>query len=109
MNKIGKENVMIKHIVMWQMKENALGKSGQENARVMQAMLSELPQKIDLARKLEVSCNIFEATPACDILLYAEFASKEDLHAYAVHPEHLRCVDFIKQVVAGRSVVDYEV
>ncbi len=99
---------MIKHIVMWQMKETALGKSGQENAATMQAMLNELPGKIGLAQKLEVSCNIFQADPQCDIILYSEFASKKDLKAYAVHPEHLRCVEFIKQVVAKRSVVDYE-
>ena len=86
-----------------------LEKAGRKTHGSCRQCSASCPQKIDLARKLEVSCNIFEATPACDILLYAEFASKEDLHAYAVHPEHLRCVDFIKQVVAGRSVVDYEV
>ncbi len=100
---------MIKHIVMWQMKENALGKSKEENAKTMQEMLTALPAKIGLAQKLEITSNIFGADPKCDIVLYSEFATKEDLKTYAVHPEHVKCLDFIKQVVDKRSVVDFEI
>ena len=100
---------MIKHIVMWQMKENALEKSGRENAKIMQEMLTALPAKIGLAQKLEITSNIFQADPKCDIILYSEFASQKDLQTYAVHPEHVKCLEFIKQVVDKRSVVDFEI
>ncbi|MEA1982327.1 MAG: Dabb family protein, partial [Campylobacterota bacterium] len=35
------------------------------------------------------------------------FASKEDLNSYAIHPEHLKVVAFIKSVAKESKVVDY--
>jgi len=40
--------------------------------------------------------------------LYSKFNTKEDLKAYAIHPEHLKVVEFIKSVALESKVVDYE-
>ena len=37
------------------------------------------------------------------------FDSKEDLQAYAVHPEHLKVVELIKRVTLESKVVDYTI
>lgn len=102
---------MIKHIVMWTLKDEALGKTKSENRAAMKAMLESLPAKIPgLAVELEaVTDGLFESVPATDIALYTVFRSKEDLKAYAVHPEHQKVVEFIKSVAAERRVIDYEV
>lgn len=98
---------MIKHIVMWTLKEEAEGATAAQNAAKMKEMLEALNGKIDVLKHLEVSAEIFEAAPECSIVLYSEFESKEDLQTYAVHPLHQECVAFIKQIVKTRSVVDY--
>ncbi|MCM0754844.1 Dabb family protein [Desulfovibrio aminophilus] len=100
---------MIKHIVMWTLKEEALGKSGAENAAEMKRMLETLEGKIPGLLHLEVGTDVFNASPAWQVVLYSEFATRADLAAYQPHPEHQKCVQFISQVVSGRGVLDYEV
>lgn len=101
---------MIKHIVMWTLKDEAGGKTKAENLKTMQALLEALPSKVPGVVELEVAASgLFESVPPTDIALYTVFKSKEDLKAYAVHPEHQLVVEFIKSVVAERRVIDYEV
>ncbi len=100
---------MIKHIVMWTLKDSAEGADKKANAAKMKQLLEELNGLIPVLKKLEVGTDVFAANPACDVVLYSEFASRADLDTYQVHPEHLRVVAFVKQVVASRSVLDYEV
>jgi len=101
---------MIKHIVMWTLKDQALGKSKAENLAAMKALLEELPAKIPGVVALEVATTgLFESVPATEIALYTVFKTREDLMAYAVHPEHLKVGEFVKAVAAERRVIDYEV
>jgi hypothetical protein len=101
---------MIKHIVMWTLKDEAEGKSKAENLNTMKALLEELPSKVPGVVELEVATSgLFESVPPTDIALYTVFKSKEDLKAYAVHPEHQSVVAFVKSVAAERRVIDYEV
>lgn len=100
---------MIKHIVMWTLKESAEGADKAANARQMKELLQALPAKISVLRELEVGTDVFAAAPACDVVLYTVFDSRADLDAYQVHPEHQKVVAFVKLVVATRSVLDYEI
>lgn len=100
---------MIKHIVMWTLKDEALGAAKAENAKQMKQKLEALAGLIPVLKHIEVGVNVFAAAPACDVILYSEFATRADLDAYQVHPEHLKVVEFVKQVVASRGVVDYEI
>lgn len=100
---------MIKHIVMWTLKDEAAGADRGANARKMKTMLEALSGLIPSLKKIEVGIDVFAASPACDVILYSEFATREDLDAYQVHEEHQKVVAFVKQVAASRSVVDYEV
>ncbi len=99
---------MIKHIVMWTLKPEANGRSAADNAAEMKARLEGLNGKIPGLKHLEVGVNVFAATPECHAALYSEFGSRADLDVYVAHPLHQECVAFIKQVVASRSVLDYE-
>ncbi|SNR77879.1 Stress responsive A/B Barrel Domain [Humidesulfovibrio mexicanus] len=99
---------MIKHIVMWTLKDEAAGADRAANARKMKEMLEALRGVVPSLAALEVGVEVFAASPACDVILYSEFASRADLDAYQVHPEHQKVVAFVKQVAASRSVVDYE-
>ena len=100
---------MLKHIVMWKLKDSAEGADKKENARKMKSKLEGLKRKIKEIRSIEVGININDSSDAYDVVLYSEFNSTEDLDAYQNHPEHLRVGDFIGKVRLERKVVDYEV
>ena len=100
---------MVKHIVMWTLKPEANGKPAADNAAQMKTRLEGLKGKIPGLKHLEVGDKVFAATPECHIALYSEFPSRADLEVYQAHPLHQECVAFIKQVVASRSVLDYEI
>ena len=98
---------MVGHIVMWKLKETAEGRSAAENAKIMKEMLGALPGLIPVLRTLVVSADVFASIPETEVVLYTVFDSPEDLDAYQVHPEHQKCVAFVKAVAAERRVVDY--
>ncbi|WP_319759190.1 Dabb family protein [Maridesulfovibrio sp.] len=98
---------MIKHIVIWNLKEEAAGGTAAENGAKIKEMIEALNGKIAELKHVEVSVDIFEATQEWGVVLYSEFDSKEDLHTYAVHPLHQECVAFIKEVVTSRDAIDY--
>jgi hypothetical protein len=102
---------MIKHIVMWTLKDQAEGRDKAANAAEMKSRLLALPAKVPLVVDMEVAVGpeLFAAVPPTDIVLYTTFRNKDDLQTYAVHPLHLEVVEFIKKVVAERRVVDFEV
>ena len=101
---------MIKHIVMWKLKEVGEGKTKQENAEIMKELLEGLPAKIKELDAAEVGINLLEGDDAAisDIVLTTECKDEEALKAYAVHPEHKKVVQFIVKVAAERRVVDYK-
>ncbi len=94
---------MIVHIVLFQFKEE------HKKANMIQAkqMLENLMGAVPSLRSIDVGMNFSEEERAMDLSIITAFESKEDLEAYAVHPEHLKVVDFIKSVVAYSKVVDY--
>jgi hypothetical protein len=98
---------MVKHIVMWQFKDEAEGKSKAENCRYIKEQLESLPAVIPFIRKLEVGINEYTTPMSSDMVLVTEFDSKDDLDLYAVHPEHVKVSDFVSKVRLSRSVVDY--
>ncbi len=94
---------MIVHIVF--LKFNEQDKN--ENIQKVKELLEELPSKISELNSLEVGINFDQADRAMDLSLHTTFDSKEDLNTYAVHDEHLKVVDVIKQVTQYSKVVDY--
>lgn len=100
---------MLKHIVMWQFKDEAEGRTKAENCAYAKALLEALPAKIPFIRKLEVGLNAYTSTMSADMVLVTEFDSKDDLDLYAVHPDHVKVSEYIGKVRVSRMVCDYEV
>ena len=100
---------MIKHIVLWKLKDFAEGATKQENALKVKAMLEDMRDKIPGLLKLEVGLNFETSDAASDISLYTEFESREALDAYQVHPLHIPVKKFLPFVRTERRVVDYEI
>lgn len=95
---------MVVHIVTFQFKEE------NKKTNIIQAkqMLENLMGAVPTLRSMDVGLNFSKEERAMDMSIIAVFESKEGLDVYAVHPEHLRVVDFIKTVVEYSKVVDYE-
>ena len=100
---------MLKHIVLFKLKERAEGASKEENARKIKRDLEALAGKIPQLRHMEVGINCIPGEAAYDVAIYAEFADEKDLSIYMKHPEHVKVADFVGKVRESRVVVDYMV
>lgn len=100
---------MIKHIVMWKLKDEALGKSKKENAAIIKEKIEALTGIIDEIKYLEVGINInYGDEAAYDACLITEFEDFDALNRYQVNPNHKKVSEFVKKVRLTRSVVDFE-
>jgi hypothetical protein len=95
---------MVVHIVLFKFKEE----NRQANMIQAKQMLEDLMGAVPSLRSIDVGINFSKEERAMDMSIITSFESKEGLEAYAVHPEHLKVIDFIKQVVEYTKVVDYE-
>ena len=100
---------MIKHIVMFRLKESAMGRSKNENLQELKILLESLQEKIPVVKCMEVGINVGKSASASDIALYSEFDDIQALENYRIHPEHVKVVDYIDKVCSERRVADYEV
>jgi Stress responsive A/B Barrel Domain len=98
---------MIKHVVMWKLKDQAEGASKAENVTKMKKLLEGMEDGIPSIRDLEVGINIPSHDATHDIMLSTEFRTMVELDAYRKHPDHLKVAEFIKKVVEHRSAVDF--
>ena len=98
---------MLKHIVVFKLKDQAEGATREQNARKMIGMLHALPKVIPQITHLEAGTNVIPSDAAYDVAIYSEFKDEQDLKTYAQHPEHLKVVEFVKKVVESRVLVDY--
>ena len=99
---------MIRHIVMWKIKENVEGRSKLEDAKIVKKALEDLKNDIKEIISIEVGIIVVEGEGAYDIVLNAEYASLEDLVTYQKHPAHVEVVKNISQYLEPKVFVDYE-
>lgn len=100
---------MVKHIVMWRLKDTAHGNSKATNARLIKEMLEKLNGRIPGILKIEVGIDYAGSENSVDMVLYSEFVSREALEHYQSHPEHKAVMPFIMEARSERRVADYEV
>jgi len=98
---------MVKHIVMWKLKDFAEGANKKDNALKIKESLDLLKSKIKEVKFLEVGISISDAVDFYDIVLISEFKDIRDLESYQKHPEHVKAAGFIGKVRLERKVVDY--
>jgi len=98
---------MLKHIVMFKVKDSAEGADRGENIQRIKSKLEALPGMIEEIRFFEVGINSINNGVAYDLVLCSEFDGKEELFRYQKHPEHVKVVEFVNKVCENRAVVDY--
>jgi len=101
---------MIKHIVVFQLKETANGKSKADNAHELKIRLLELKDKIGEILEIEVGIKSDKAPDTnYDVILTTKFSGFDELDIYRVHPEHVKVVNFIGEIGDKRVAIDYDI
>lgn len=106
---------MIRHVVMWKLKEEAEGASREKNAEKMKLILEGLKTTIDEIKNVEVGINITgeeedeEPGSPFDVVLISDFESELDYTMYTRNAHHKKAVNFINSVIDERYFVDYKV
>ena len=93
---------MVKHIVMYTLKEGVEKEAAVELIRsVLEPLVGQIPGLIHL--------EVRRAFNGLDYALYSEFESREALSSYAVHPLHLEAKEKFHHLLDTRYAADYEV
>lgn len=98
---------MLKHIVMWKLKDNAGGRDKAANAALIKSRLEALAHQIAEITHLEVGVDESHTSASYDLVLYSEFKDSAALETYRVHPAHVEVAELIGPCVIERKVVDY--
>lgn len=96
---------MIRHIVSWNLKAE-LSEGEKATARTLLiAQMSGLKNTVPCLLALDIVAPVMD-TSTCQVALYTEFATAEDLSAYQTHPEHLKVVDTVRTYCCDRHCID---
>ena len=92
---------MVKHIVMYTLKEDVEKAAAVEFIRsVLEPLVGKIPGLLHL--------EVRQSYQGMDYALYSELESREALAAYAVHPLHLAAKDQFSHMINPRVSADYE-
>lgn len=92
---------MIKHIVMFKLKDRA-------TAPQVKAKLMELDGQVDVVREWEVGINIGASSKPYEVVVNSSFDSLEDVAVFRKHPKHVEVVAAIQPYIEVSGTVDYE-
>jgi hypothetical protein len=92
---------MIKHIVIWPMKDEVTAEQQAEMKAKLEVLTSTIPE----AKVIEVGIDDENGSMS----LYSAFDSAEDLATYQAHPDHQAVLPLVRSLVAGRAVCDYTI
>lgn len=98
--------MMVRHIVFWNLKDEAESGSKQQNALKIKQGLEALVREIDGLLSAEVTVGYDPA--GFDLCLFSEFASREALAAYKLDERHKAVQKFVHAVITERVACDSE-
>ncbi len=100
---------MIKHIVMFKLKEEANGKTAKENLEGALERLKNFEQEIPSLVHFEARVNSEKAPKSnYELALVCDFYDIDGLNEYQVHPVHKSFGAYITPVRESRACIDYE-
>lgn len=101
---------MIRHIVMWKLKDQAEGATKKKNAEKLKLILEGLRTNIEEIKAVEVGIKINpDEEDSLDVVLICDFETELDFQMYTRNAHHKKAIDFIDTVADERYFVDYKV
>ena len=99
---------MVKHIILWQLKDELTVEEKENVKAEIKAGLEGLQGKIPGLIDIRVNINGLASSNA-DLMLDSSFEDEESLKGYAVHPEHVKVADGkVRPFTKTRICLDYE-
>ena len=96
---------MVKHIILWQLKEEY---NTDKIKNDMKTSLESLSGIIPGLIEIKVELNPLASSNA-DVMLYSVFENEDALKGYAVHPAHVEVADTkVRPFTATRLCMDYK-
>lgn len=99
---------MIRHIVMWKLRDGAHGLDRRACAEAVKERLEAMRGRIPGLLRVEAGVDLDAPGAAHDVVLVSDFTDREALAAYQTHPVHEEVKAFIVAAAEARAVVDYE-
>ncbi len=99
---------MVKHIILWQLKEELQGKE-KEAVKVgiktgLEGLAGQIPGLIDI--RVQTECL---ASSNVDVMLDSTFVDEQALKTYANHPAHVKVADNqVRPFTKTRACMDFE-
>ena len=100
---------MIKHVILWQLKEELSDSEKSVIKENMKRELEGLKGKVPGLVEMTIQINPLSTSNA-EVMLDSTLESEEALKGYAVHPEHVKVADnFVRPYTQVRMCMDYEI
>ena len=99
---------MVKHVILWTLKEEYSEEEKLEIKRGIKEGLEGL--KGQIPGMIDIKVNIVPLPSSnCDLMLDSSFEDEASLKGYAVHPAHVEVADTkVRPYTASRVCLDYE-
>ena len=99
---------MVKHIILWTLKEEYRGEAGAQIKAGIKEGLEGLKGKIPGLIEIKVNTEPL-ASSNCDLMLDSSFEDEASLKCYAVHPEHVEVANTkVRPYTASRVCMDFK-
>lgn len=100
---------MIKHIVLWTIRDTGNPRGKLEVMAELKSKLLALREEIREVKSLEVHFNAISAPQDnFEVVLECEFDSWADLETYQRHAAHVEVAEYVRNVRQNRASIDYE-
>lgn len=100
---------MVKHIILWQLKDEFDEVKKAEIKAGIKEGLESLQGKIPGLVEIKVQTE-YLASSTAEVMLDSTFESEEALKGYSAHPEHVKVADEkVRPFTKNRSCLDFEV
>lgn len=98
---------MVKHIIIWNFKEDMPAAERAAAAEKIKSGLEGLIEKIDGLVEISVKTMPLKSSNG-DLMLDSSFVDEDALIDYQQNPEHLKVAQFVRSVVGSRKCFDFE-
>ena len=100
---------MVKHIILWQLKDELTPELKETVKKEAKQSLEGLVGQVPGLLSVQVNIDALETSNA-DIMLDCTLQDEESLHGYAVHPAHVAVADAkVRPFTKTRICMDYTV
>ena len=100
---------MVKHVILWKLKDEYSGEQIKEIKADIKAGLEGLKGVVPGIVEIKVNIDPLESSN-CDLMLDSMFTDADALKGYAVHPAHVDVANNkVRPFTASRVCMDYEV